>query len=59
MFSTCCLFHNLLLGRKEKLEKLMLIIQIENMQDVHAKKLNGLHHGEDNVHIQGRKLFEK
>jgi hypothetical protein len=49
----------LLLGRKEKLEKLMLIIQIENMQDVHAKKLNGLHHGEDNVHIQGRKLFEK
>jgi hypothetical protein len=50
-----------LVTRKKKMnmEKLMLIIQIENMQDVHAKKLNGLHHGEDNVHIQGQELFEE
>jgi hypothetical protein len=47
--------------RKQKMnmEKLMPIIQIERMQDVHAKKLNGLHHGEDNVHIQGRELLEE
>jgi hypothetical protein len=35
------------------MKKLMSIIQIENMQDVQAKKLNVLHHGEDNVHIRG------
>jgi hypothetical protein len=37
VFSTCYLFHNLLLGRKEvDSEELMQMIQIESMQDVHA-----------------------
>jgi hypothetical protein len=55
------LFAPQLATRKKKMnmEKLMLIIQIESMQDVHAKTLNGLHHGEDNVHIQGRELLEE
>jgi hypothetical protein len=32
-------------------EELMQIIQIESMQDVHAQNFNGLHHGEESVHI--------
>jgi hypothetical protein len=38
-------------------EELMRVIQIESMQDVHAQNFNGLHHGEENVHIQGQDLF--
>ncbi len=57
MFSTCCLFHNSILGRKEvDVEELMQMIQIESMQDVPAQNFNGLHHGKENVHIQGQKL---
>jgi hypothetical protein len=52
VFSTCCLFHNLSSGKKEvDVEKLMWMIQIENMQDVHAQNFKGLHHGDENVHI--------
>jgi hypothetical protein len=49
------LFAPQLATRKKKMnmENLILVIQIESMQDVHAKNLNGLYHGEDNVHIQG------
>ncbi len=55
------LFAPQLATRKKKMnmEKLMLVIQIESMQDVRAKKLNGLHHGEDNVHIQGQELLKE
>jgi hypothetical protein len=35
------------------------VIQIENMQDVHAHNFNGLHHGEKNVHILGRELSKE
>jgi len=60
MFSTCCLFHNSILGRKEvDVEELMQMIQIESMQDVHAQNFNGLHHGKENVHIQGQKLSKE
>jgi len=60
MFSTFCLLHNSLLGRKEvDVEEFMQMIQIESMQHVHAQNLNGLHHGKENVHIQGRKFSKK
>jgi hypothetical protein len=35
------------------------VIQIKSMQDVHAQNFNGLHHEEENVHIQGQDLFEE
>lgn len=40
-------------------EDLMRVIQIESMQDVHAQNFNGLHQGEENVHIQGQDLSEE
>jgi hypothetical protein len=37
VFFACCIFHNLLLGRKEvDVEEFVWVIQIEIMQDVHA-----------------------
>jgi len=57
VFFACCLFQIFLLGRKEvDVEELMGVIQIESMQHVHAQNFNGLHHGEENVHIQGQDL---
>jgi lipopolysaccharide biosynthesis glycosyltransferase len=53
VFNACCLFHNLILGRKEvDVEKLMQVIQIEAMQ-MDALNANGLQQNENNVYIKG------
>jgi len=58
IFNFCCLFNNVILGRKKvDVEEFMRVIQFEALQE-DALNTNGLQHQfDDNVHIESKELL--